>query len=248
MESHFKNQESVAQISEDTGFSRSHLYLLEDKYNEDPTMADKRREGRPPKVDDRLKRRIIREIKKKPFESSYEIMNSINQGIKEEEKICSGIIRSTSLKDGLIASRPLSKPFLTEEHINLRLDFAKKFQNKTSHFWMNVIFMDESFLRLVRDDSRLRVRRRQGESLQEEHIVASFKHGGGGVMFWGCVSWYGVGPLVPIEGAINGKTYGDILAHYIPQVTPYLLTTSPYIIEDGPKVHKTKYVLDVKMV
>ena len=62
----------------------------------------------------------------------------------------------------------------------------------------------------------------------------------------GCVSWYGVGPLVPIEGAINGKTYGDIRAHYIPQVTPHPLTTSPNIIEDGPKVHKTKYVLDVK--
>jgi len=64
MKSRFKNQESVAQISEDTGVSRSHIYLLEDKYNEDLTMTDKRRQGRPPKVDDKLKRRIIREIKK----------------------------------------------------------------------------------------------------------------------------------------------------------------------------------------
>jgi len=67
MKSRFKDQESVAQISEDTGVSRSHLYLLEDKYNEDPTMADKRREGRPAKGGDRLKMRIIREIKKKTF-------------------------------------------------------------------------------------------------------------------------------------------------------------------------------------
>jgi len=90
------------------------------------------------------------------------------------------------------------------------------------------------------------VRRRQGERRESKKRVPRFKHEGGGVMYWGCVTWHGPGPLVPIEGSLEGKTYGDILRDYIPQVKQHMLTPSPYIIEDRPNVHKTDYVLGIK--
>ena len=90
---------------------------------------------------------------------------------------------------------------LTPDHIKLRLEFAEKYQDRTTRFWQNVIFMDESYLRLVHDDSRKRVRRRQGARQATKNIVPRFKHEGGGVMFWGCVTWHGPDPLVPIEGS-----------------------------------------------
>jgi len=246
MRNRFKVKETVAEISNSMGISRSHLYSLEDKFIEDPSMVDKPRDGRPLKVSDRTERRIVREIHKDPFETSYEVMNSINQGMEEDNQICSGTIRGVALKNDLQACRPLAKPFLTEDHIKLRLAFAEKYKDKTSHFWMNVIFVDESYLRLFHNDSRKRVRRHKGEALQPDYLVPRFRHEGGGVMFWGCVSWYGVGPLVPIEGSVRGDTYKNLLSNYIPQVAQQLMTTSPYIIEDGPNVHKTKDVLDEK--
>ena len=33
------------------------------------------------------------------------------------------------------------------------------------------------------------------------------KHGGGHLMVWGCVAYYGVGNLVPIEGILNAEGY-----------------------------------------
>ena len=58
-----ENSEKVTDIVNDLSILCSHLYSLETKSVSDPTMIDEHRAGCPPKVDERLERRIIREIK-----------------------------------------------------------------------------------------------------------------------------------------------------------------------------------------
>ncbi len=114
------------------------------------------------------------------------------------------------------------------------------------HFWRNVIFLDETYIRLRPKDSRERVWRQEGEGMAIEHVLPSFKFGGGGVMFWGCVSWIGPGPLVPIYDTLNGDDYGQLLEQNIPEVKEALNIHSPWIIEDGSRVHRTSAVLSIK--
>lgn len=240
--------EKVVDIANDLKISRSHLYLLEAKFDEDPTMIDKHREGRPSKVDAHLERRIGRALKIDPYQTSSEIANDVNEEMEEEKKISSDTVQRTAHKLGYSACRPLLKPPLDEDQKAARLEFALFYQDRTMHFWRNTIFLDETFIRLHHKDSRKRVWRQKGERLAEEHTLPLVKYGGGGVMFWGCIAWSGPGPLVPVSDTIEGDDYAQILMDNIPQVKRVLNIQTASIIEDWSSVHNTPNVLRTKDV
>lgn len=86
--------------------------------------------------------------------------------------------------------------------------------------------------------------RKPGTALDPQNLKAAVKHGGGGVMVWGCMCAKGVGKLAFITSTMDHKLYIDILKENLKPSTDNLGLGSEYIFQQNndPKhcAHNTK--------
>ena len=128
-------------------------------------------------------------------------------------------------------------------HKKARLDFARTHKDWTAEQWSQTIFSDESRFRLHRSDGRVYVRRMAGEEFMEDCVQPTVKHGGGGIMVWGCINAKGVGFLTKVEGRLNGEGYINILKNVLISTTHLLTITSGWIFQqDNATCHTSKLV------
>ena len=60
-----------------------------------------------------------------------------------------------------------------------------------------------------------------GESLQPRNVAQTTKHGGGGIMLWGCITAFGVGYMCEIEGIMDQHLYKEILENELSDTFDY---------------------------
>ena len=103
------------------------------------------------------------------------------------------------------------KPLLTADHKKHRLQYAKDHLSWTSEMWSKVLWSDESRFCLYQSDGRVYVHCRVGEEYLDACVVPTARHGGGGIMVWGCMMTQGVGHLALVSGTLNSSGYIDLL-------------------------------------
>ena len=79
----------------------------------------------------------------------------------------------------------------------------------------------------------------QGENFAERCIQTTLKHGGGGMMKWGCMTSKGVGLLKKVDGRLNGGSYVNILENnLIPSIHLHSLTGISIFQQDNSPCHQ----------
>uniref|UniRef100_A0AAR2INL3 Tc1-like transposase DDE domain-containing protein n=1 Tax=Pygocentrus nattereri TaxID=42514 RepID=A0AAR2INL3_PYGNA len=121
--------------------------------------------------------------------------------------------------------RTLKKMGYSSKNRKLRLQFARAHRNCTIEDWKNIAWPRfQSRFQLRHSDGRVRIWRKQHESVDPSYVVSTVQAGGGGVMVWEIFSWHTLGPLVPIEHCLNAAAYLSIVADH---VHPFMTTVYP---------------------
>lgn len=110
-------------------------------------------------------------------------------------------------KSGYASKKCQLKPPLTEANKAKRLEFAHKWMENGVCTLDNVIWTDETRVASNPNNRRISVWTNQAEV----PVQIKMHSGGNSVMFWGCFSKHGTGPLVSIKGSVDQNEYLSIL-------------------------------------
>ena len=97
----------------------------------------------------------------------------------------------------------MSKPPLTKRHKEARFQFAEKYINWRKK-WRRVIFSDEKRFTLDGPDG---YRCYLHDLRKETHILSRRQAGGGGVMVWAGIEYYGNTEIKFISGTMKSSNY-----------------------------------------
>lgn len=236
-----KGGHNKAEISRILNRPESTIRRTIKEYGNANTPFSKKRSGRPSLLnnDDR---KVLKEIVTRNNKSSAtEIQKKFSATTGQE--VCVKTIRKNLHKIGFNSYQAVTKPLLTENQRQKRLEWCIDKQNWSVQQWRNVIWSDESRFTLFRSDGPCRVWREPGTRYNIENLRPSVKHGGGGVMVWGCFSGKGLGPLVRVEGIINRHDYIDILDNnLLPFIHSKYRNRSYKFQQDNAPIHTAKDV------
>ena len=80
------------------------------------------------------------------------------------------------------------KPLLNDTNNKKRLAWAKKHEQWTFYQRKSVLWSDESKFAIFGSNCRVFVRRRVVERMISARVVSTMKHGGAGMIVWGCLA------------------------------------------------------------
>jgi len=232
---------SNSRISAVVGCSRSSVRRVWESY--ELKKLSKKRTGRPRILNNAerkyLKRSVIRNKKTRRQTLSQIHLNIIN---KTNKTISKQTVRNELARQSLHSRIPRFSPLISEINKERRLLWARTYENWTVEDFKKILWLDESTYTQFRTSGFGRVWREPSEEFHEDCIAATVQKSFGR-MFWGCFSWVGMGPLVPLVGRITGNTHCEVLANYaIPTVKSHAkkIKKKFYFQEDNAPVHTAR--------
>lgn len=194
------------------GVSKTTVCRIMEEYSRGKTTADKST-GRKPKLDSRQKRSLKRIVRKDRRITAVKATASLNDSL--EEPVSTRTVRRELHKMGMHGRAAIKKPLIRPANAAKRNRWCKAHKDWRIAQCKKVVYSDESTFTLFPTTGRVYVWRTPKEAYDLDCLKPTVKHGGGSVMVWGAISWYGVGPIIAVKGTMKADHYRDVLENQV---------------------------------
>ncbi|EIE91839.1 hypothetical protein RO3G_16550 [Rhizopus delemar RA 99-880] len=202
--------------------------------------------GRPKLLSSRDDQYLVRLVTVKDQENAVEARNTLENDL--QKTVSAETVRRSLRRSGLTSFVKPQKPLLSEVNRRKRLDWALNHTDWTMEDWKRVIWSDETKVNRFGSDGKVYAWKQPNEKLKRRHKKQTVKHGGGSLMVWSCISWYGVGYIVDVGRNIDKSVYLSVLQDDLVKcMTDYCkenglrMTDFKFMLDNNPK-HKSKIV------
>ena len=130
---------------------------------------------------------------------------------KSGSKLSRGTVRPYLKAAGYLRFKARRKPFLTQNHKDARLRWAREHLRWKLEDWMRVIWTDEATFETGLDTRTCYVTRRPGTSMESRYLKSTFKSGRTNLGIPGAITLGKKGPVHFLikDGRMTAKIYVD---------------------------------------
>lgn len=238
---HREKGKTIKDICAIVNMKKSTVYDIIKRCDNEDRIALMKSPGRPRKLTEHEERIILRKVKVNPKLSAPKLTTEVARefGKVINPETVRRLLRENEY-NGRVARR---KPYISLCNKKKRLNFAEEYLLKPDTYWYDVLFADESKFNIFSSDGRVMVWRKKNQELHPSNLKATVKHGGQSVMVWGCMTAFGVGDLVFIDGKLNAEKYRDLLRTHLRQSADKLgILDSFKFYEDNDPKHRARSV------
>ncbi len=116
---------------------------------------------------------------------------------------------------GYVNENAVKRNFISSQNVQKILEFAREHLQKDDAFFDTIIWSDETMVRSAPQGKEMKYWVHRTDPSPKIPKNYQIQNGGFGVMFWGCFSSFGFGPLVVVEGTMDSEKYISTIQDYL---------------------------------
>lgn len=236
---------SGRKIAQMLGMNSSTIHKFLKRYRQRGNEENKGRSGRPRKCSDRTDRQLLRIVKTERRKNLKDVTNLLNE--RTPVKISESTVKRR-LKFHGIKKRVVKKRIVISDsnRFKRRAWCRSKLHMTVNNYWKKIIFSDETQI-CIGKHSKVHIWRKDDEKWLHSCLGEKEDETAGpivSVMFWGCITFDGVGTFLPVNGTINSQKYTDILDENLWPVVAKVFPDSPWIFQDDNATpHRSRHTV-----
>ena len=229
---------SCRKISNILGINYSTVYYILKKFKETVSTINITRAGRPKSISLRASRHlksIVKSNRRTGLRGITQLFN-LSRDLPVSQKTVSRNIHNL----GFHARRACKKPLISPKNRIKRLGYYKRHRLWTVNDWKNVVFSDESKFNLFHSDGRVKIWRQPHERYHPGCTTKTVQGFGGSLMFWGCITYQKLGPLIEVQNTLNSNIYISTILE--PFLRFWKILRRKVFMQDNAPCHTSKVV------